>query len=62
MKGLATVTVLALYPDQPLIELTTEDLPIVLRNAGANRARVEFDRYLRGPKQANVLRLELPEG
>ena len=61
-EGLATVTVVALYPDQPPIELTTEELPIVLRNAGANRVRVEFDRYLRGPKEANVLRIELPEG
>jgi len=61
-EGLATVTMLALYSGQPPVELTTEELPIVLRNAGANRARVEFDHYLLGPKEANVLRIELPEG
>lgn len=59
-EGLATVTMLALYSGQPPVELTTEELPIVLRNAGANRARVEFDHYLLGPKEANVLRIELP--
>ena len=47
-EGLATVTMLALYSGQPPVELTTEELPIVLRNAGANRARVEFDHYLLG--------------
>ena len=44
-EGLATVTVLALYADSP-VELTTMELPILLKNVGVYRAGLEFDRYL----------------
>ncbi|EJZ58258.1 hypothetical protein I1A_002585 [Pseudomonas fluorescens R124] len=37
-------------------------MPVRLRNAGATRFRVEFDRNLRGPEQANALRVVLPGG
>ena len=61
-EGLATVEVLALYKCQPPAELTSQQIPVLLRNAGATRFRVEFDRYLRGPEQANALRVVLPGG
>lgn len=61
-EGLANVTVLALYADQPPVELTTMELPILLKNIGVYRARFEFGHYLQGPKEANVLRIELPGG
>ena len=60
-EGLATVTVLALYADSP-VELTTMELPILLKNVGVYRAGLEFDRYLHGPHEADVLRIELPGG
>jgi hypothetical protein len=61
-EGPATVTVMALYAGQAPNELTTLELPIVLSNAGPHRARIEYGRYLLGPKDANVLRVVLPDG
>lgn len=61
-EGLATVTVLALYGGQPPQDLTTLELNIRVRNAGSGRFRIEFDRYLQGPKEANALRVILPGG
>lgn len=61
-EGLATVTVMALYVGQAPNELTTLELPIMLSNAGPGRARIEFGRYLQGPKDANALRVVLPDG
>jgi hypothetical protein len=43
-EGLATLELLALYERQPPAELTSQQLPIRLRNVGATRLRVEFDR------------------
>lgn len=59
-EGLATVTVLARYPRQPPVELTTFDCPVRVSNAG--RTRIELERYLPGPKDANTLRVVLPDG
>ncbi len=61
-EGLATVTVLALYLGQSPQDLTTLELNIRVRNAGTGRFRIEFDRYLQGPKEANALRVVLPGG
>jgi hypothetical protein len=61
-EGLATVAVLSLYLGQPPQELTTLELNVGVRNAGPGRFRVEFDRYLHGPKEANALRVILPGG
>lgn len=60
--GPATVSVLALYRGQPPVELTTVELPILLNSVDANRVRIEFGHYLLGPKKANVLRVQLPDG
>lgn len=61
-EGLATVTVLALYLGQPPKDLTTLELNVRVHNAGSGRFRIEFDRYLHGPKEANALRVILPGG
>lgn len=61
-EGLATVTVMARYAGKPQAELTTLECPVRLKTAGTDRARVELARYLEGPKDANVLRVILPEG
>ncbi|MDD1000040.1 hypothetical protein M5G20_29830 [Pseudomonas sp. TNT2022 ID1044] len=61
-EGLATVCVLALYLNTPPNQLTTLELNIRVLNAGPKRFRLEFDRYLHGPKEANALRVVLPGG
>jgi hypothetical protein len=61
-EGLATVAVLALYRDQAPNELTTLELNIRVLNSGAKHFRLEFDRYLHGPKEANAIRVVLPGG
>jgi len=61
-EGLATVTVIARYAGKPQAELTTLECPVRLETAGTDRTRVELARYLEGPKDANVLRVILPEG
>lgn len=61
-EGLATVSVLASYPGQPPAELTTLECPVRVRNAGSGRTHIELERYLRGPKDANALRVVLPDG
>jgi hypothetical protein len=58
----ATVTVVALYVGQEPNELTTLELPVVLRNSGPVIARIEYGYYLHGPKGANALRVVLPNG
>lgn len=60
--GPATVSVLSLYQNQLPVELTTVELPILLKSVGTDRVRIEFMHYLLGPKEANVLRVELPDG
>jgi len=42
--------------------LTTLELQVHVLDAGPRRFRLEFDRYLRCPKQANALRVVLPKG
>lgn len=61
-EGLATVGVLALYLGQPPNKLTTLELNIRVRNVGPTRFRLEFDRYLQGPKEANAIQVVLPGG
>ncbi|WP_223508564.1 MULTISPECIES: hypothetical protein [Pseudomonas] len=61
-EGPATVTVMALYMGQEPNELTTLELLVVLSNAGPRIARIEYGRYLQGPKDANALRVVLPDG
>lgn len=61
-EGPATVTVIALYQGLLPVELTTFELPVVLSNAGPNRARIAYTHYLQGPKHANALRVVLPDG
>lgn len=61
-EGLATVGVLALYVGQPPNKLTTLELNIRVLNVGPMRFRLEFDRYLQGPKEANAIQVVLPGG
>ncbi|UQS17217.1 hypothetical protein [Pseudomonas sp. HS6] len=61
-EGLATVGVLALYRGQPANKLTTLKLNIRVRNVDPKRFRIEFDRYLQGPKEANAVQVVLPGG
>ncbi|WP_256677724.1 hypothetical protein [Pseudomonas sp. PB103] len=61
-EGLATVAVIARYAGQPPAELTTLECPVRLKTAGSDRTRVELARYLEGPKDANMLRVILPDG
>lgn len=61
-EGLATVGVLALYREQPPNKLTTFELNVRILNVGPKRFRVEFDRYLQGPKEANAIQVILPGG
>lgn len=61
-EGLATVTVIALYKGQTPNELTTLELAVVMCDAGPSRARIDYSRYLQGPKDANALRVVLPDG
>ncbi|VVP62019.1 hypothetical protein PS874_06423 [Pseudomonas fluorescens] len=50
-EGLATVTVLALYADQPPVELTTMELPIVLKMSGATAHASSLATTCRAPKR-----------
>ena len=61
-EGPATVTVMALYLGHHPIELTTFELPVLLNNAGPGRSRIAYGHYLQGPKDANALRVVLPDG
>ncbi|QCY09575.1 hypothetical protein [Pseudomonas sp. MPC6] len=61
-EGLARVGVLALYLGQSPNELTTLELKVRVLDAGPRRFRLEFDRYLQGPQEANALRVVLPGG
>lgn len=61
-EGLATVAVLALYQGQPPNKLTTLELKTRVLKVAPNRFRLEFDRYLQGPKEANAVQLVLPGG
>lgn len=61
-EGPATVTVMALYQDHPPVELTTFELPVLLSNEGPGRVRIVYGHYLQGPKDANALRVMLPDG
>lgn len=61
-EGLATVGVLALYRGQPANKLTTYELNVRICKVDPKHVRVEFDRYLQGPKEANALQLVLPDG
>lgn len=61
-EGLATVAVLALYQGQPPNKLTTLELNIRVLTVAPNRFRLEFDRYLQGPKEANAIQVVLPGG
>lgn len=61
-EGLATVAVIARYLGQVPVELTTLECPVRLSDAGSRRTRIELERYLHGPKDANVLRVILPDG
>lgn len=61
-EGLATVGVLALYRGQPPNKLTTLELNIRVLNVNPKRFRLEFDRYLQGPKDANAIQAVMPGG
>jgi hypothetical protein len=61
-EGLATVTVLARYLGHPPVELTTLECPVRVSNAGPGRTRIGLQHYLQGPKDANTLRVILPDG
>lgn len=61
-EGLATVGVLALYRGQPPNKLTTLKLNVRVLKVGPQRFRIEFDRYLQGPKEANAVQVMLPGG
>lgn len=61
-EGLATVTVIARYAGKPQAELTALEFPVRLKTAGTDHTRVELTRYLEGPKDANMLRVILPDG
>lgn len=53
---------LALYRELPPNELTTLKLNIRVHNVSPTRVRLEFDRYLQGPNEANAIRVVLPGG
>ena len=61
-EGLATVSVIARYEGQPPAELTTLECPVRLSKVGPDRTRVELAHFLEGPKNANMLRVILPDG
>jgi hypothetical protein len=61
-EGLASVGVLALYRGQPANKLTTLELNIRVLYVAPKRFRLEFDRYLQGPKEANAVQVVLPSG
>ena len=61
-EGLATVGVLALYREQAPTKLTTFEVNVRILNLGPERVRIEFDRYLQGPKEANAIQVILPGG
>lgn len=61
-EGLATVGVLALYLEHSPNKLTTYELNVRVLNVGPQRFRLEFDRYLQGPMQANAIQVILPSG
>lgn len=61
-EGLATVGVLALYRGQSPNKLTTYELNVRVLQEGPNRFRLEFDRLLQGPKEANAIQVVLPGG
>lgn len=61
-EGLATVAVLALYQGQPPNKMTTLELNIRMLKVAPNSFRLEFDRYLQGPNEANAIQVVLPGG
>jgi hypothetical protein len=61
-EGLATVAVMTVHKGLPPAERITLDCPVRLSNAGPGLSRLELDRYLQGPKDANTLRVLLPGG
>ena len=60
--GLATVTVMARYLGLLPVELSTFDCRVRVSNPGPGCTRVELERYLQGPKDANTLRVLVPGG
>lgn len=61
-EGLASVGVLALYRGQPANKLTTLELNIRVLHLAPKRFRLEFERYLHGPKEANAIQVVMPGG
>jgi hypothetical protein len=61
-EGLATVAVIARYEGRPPAELTTLECPVRLSKIALDRTRVELAHFLEGPKDANMLRVILPDG
>lgn len=61
-EGLATVAVIARYEGRPPAELTTLECPLRLSKIAPDRTRVELAHFLEGPKDANMLRVILPDG
>jgi hypothetical protein len=61
-EGLATVAVIARYEGRPPAELTTLECPVRLSKVGSDCTRVELAHFLEGPKDANMLRVILPDG
>ncbi len=61
-EGLATVVVIARYEGRPPAELTMLECPVRLSKIAPDRTRVELAHFLEGPKDANMLRVILPDG
>lgn len=61
-EGLGTVSVIARYEGRPPTELTTLECPVRLSKIAPDRTRVELAHFLEGPKDANMLRVILPDG
>nr|WP_315447133.1 hypothetical protein [uncultured Pseudomonas sp.] len=61
-EGLATVALIAQYEGQRPAELMTLECPVRLSKVGPDRTRVELAHFLEGPKNANMLRVILPDG
>lgn len=61
-EGLATVAVIARYEGRPPVALTALECPVRLSKIAPDRTRVELAHFLEGPKDANMLRVILPDG
>ncbi|MDN3219479.1 hypothetical protein [Pseudomonas nunensis] len=56
------MTVRPLHHGQPPVELTTLECPVRINTIDPGRTRIELQCYFGGPKEANALRVILPDG